>query len=163
MRTARTTDIDAAAAEWIGRVQPLCPEEVLAACPFAPPRNEFAGRAAGLGGRLAGGLIGGFLAHRAERALNSHATGGLPPSFVLAITPTHVRAYESSYRPRGAVEMGGEVAAWERRSLHVTRVHRGSGGLKTNVELQLPDGRTVMVTTGTHEYTDRFIAQLQGG
>jgi hypothetical protein len=156
----RTTDLDAAAAEWIGRVQPLCSEEVLAACPFSPPRNEVAGRAAGLGGRLAGGLIGGFLAHRAERALNSHASGGLPHTFVLAVTPSHVRAYEIRYRPRGAAEMGGEVAAWERAGLHVTRVHRG--GLKTNVELQLPGGQNVMVSAGTSEYTDRFLALLQG-
>jgi hypothetical protein len=160
MRSAPATDLDAAAAQWIGRVQPVCHEQVLAACPFSPPRNEVAGRAAGLGGRLAGGLVGGFLAHRAERALNSSAAGGLPHTFVLAITPTHVRAIEIRYRPRGAVEVGSEAAAWERSSLQVTRVHRG--GLKTNVELSLPGGRNVMVTAGTAEYTDRFIAQLQG-
>ena len=56
--------------------------------------------------------------------------------------------------------MGGEVGAWERAGLHVTRVHRG--GLKTNVELRLPGGCSVMVSAGTSEYTDRFVALLQG-
>src|SRR6201989_3029062 len=101
MRSAPAVDLDAAATQWIGRVQPSCPEQVLAACPFSPPRNEVGGRAAGLGGRLAGGLIGGFLARKAEGALNSRAAGGLPQNFVLAVTPTHVRAYAMSYRPRG--------------------------------------------------------------
>jgi hypothetical protein len=46
MRTAPAVDVDQAAAEWIGRVQHMCPGQVLAACPFAPPRAEVNGRAA---------------------------------------------------------------------------------------------------------------------
>ena len=39
---------------------------------------------------------------------------------------------------------------------------RQRGGLKRNVELQLPGGRNMMVSAGTSDYTDRFVALLQG-
>jgi hypothetical protein len=158
MRTAPQLDLDAAAAEWIGRVQPACSEQVLAACPFSPPRNEVAGRALALGGRLGGGMVGGFLARKAERAVNSHTAGGLPQNFVLAVTPTHVRAYEAR-SGRGGSAVGGEVAAWQRTALQVTHVDRG--GVKTNVTMRLPDGTDVVCSAGTHEYTDRFVALLR--
>ena len=160
MRTAPAVDLDAAAAEWVGRVQPSCPEQVLGACPFSPPRNEVAGRAAALGGRLGGGLLGGLLARKAETALNGRAAGGLPQNFVLAVTASHVRAYEMRFT-RGGAEAGQEVAAWDRSGLQVANVDRG--GLKTNVTLSLPDGKEIICSAGTHEYTDRFIALLRMG
>lgn len=159
MRTAPALDLDAATAEWVGRVQPACSEQVLAACPFSPPRNEVAGRAAALGGRLGGGLVGGLLVRKAEKALNSRAAGSLPQNFVLAITPTHVRAYEVRYGGRALAQVVGEAAAWPRADLQVTHVDRA--GLKTNVTLRLPDGTDAICSAGTHEFTDRFIAMLQ--
>jgi hypothetical protein len=159
MRTAPAYDFDSANAEWVNRVQPACPEQVLTACPFSPPRNEVAGRAAGLGGRVGGGLLGGFLARKGEQALNSRAAGGLPQNFALAITPTHVRAYEVRYGGRALAQVGQEVAAWERSGLFVTRVDRGQ--MKTNVTLQPPSGGEILCSAGTHAFTDRFIEMLR--
>ena len=159
MRTAPAVDVDQAAAEWIGRVQHLCPEQVLAACPFSPPRAEVNSRAAGLAGDLAGGWLGRMLVSKAEKAVNKGRAGGLPQSFVLAITPTKVRVYESSYSRKG-IEVRGEVQAWDRAGLFVMGVDRGS--LKTNVKIQRADGAEVTVSAGTHPYTDRFIEMLSG-
>ena len=160
MRTAPAVDIDAATAEWIGRVQQRCPEQVLAACPFAPPRNEIAGRAAGLGGGLAFGVLGRMLTRKAETSVNQGRAGGLPSSFILAITPSLVRVYASGIS-RGGYEIGDEVTAWDRAGLAVTNVDRG--GLKTNVQIRLASGEEITCSAGTHEYTDRFIATLSGG
>ena len=106
-----------------------------------------------------GRLVGGLLARKAERALNSRAAGGLPQHFALAVTPTHLRAYELRYGGRALVQVGAEAAAWERSGLEVTHVDRG--GLKTNVTLQPAGGSEFVCSAGTHESTDRFIALLQ--
>lgn len=159
MRTAPAVDVDQAATEWIGRVQHMCPEQVLAACPFSPPRAEANGRAAGLAGNLAGGWLGGMLVRKAEKAINSGRAGGLPQSFVLAITPTSVHVYETSYSRKG-IEVRGEAQKWDRAGLFVTGVDRGS--LKTNVKIQRADGVELTVAAGTHAYTDRFVEMLSG-
>jgi hypothetical protein len=159
MRTAPAYDFESANSQWVNRVQPACPDQVLAACPFSPPRNEVAGRAVALGGRVGGGLLGGLLARKAEQALGSRAAGGLPQRFVLAVTPTHVRAYEVRYGGRAMVQVGGEVAAWDRSGLQVTHVDRGA--LKTNVTLQPAVGSEFICAAGTHEFTDRFIELLR--
>jgi hypothetical protein len=158
MRSTSAADIDAATAAWLGRIQAVCPEQVLGACPFAPPRNEIAGRAAGLGGGLAFGLLGRMLARKVETAGNKQRAGGLPSSFVLVVTPTTVRAYESIFSRTGS-EIGSEVANWDRAGLQVLDVNRG--GMKTTVKLRLPDGEEIACSAGTHEYTDRFVELLQ--
>lgn len=49
---------------------------------------------------LAGGLL--------------HGTGGgLPPEFMVAVTPTRVHAFRCSIGDRG-LEVGAEVAVWDR-------------------------------------------------
>src|SRR3954454_11892284 len=93
MRRPSEADIEAATAEWLGRVQSVCPEQVLGACPFAQPRNEIGGRAAGLGGGAGLRVVGRMMARKAETAGNRSRAGGLPQSFVLVVTPTSVRAY----------------------------------------------------------------------
>jgi hypothetical protein len=158
MRTAPAVDIDAATAEWLSRVQSHCPEQVVAACPFAPPRNEIAGRAAGLGGGLAFGFLGRMVTQKAEKAVNRDRAGGLPGSFILAVTPANVYVYEARHS-RSGTEVVGQSAVWDRESLQVADVKRG--GLKTDVRLRLPGGQEVTCTAGTHEYTDRFIDTLR--
>jgi hypothetical protein len=158
MRTPSAADMDAATAEWLQRVQSACPEQVLGACRFAPPRNEVMGRAAGLGGGLAFGMVGRLLARKVESAGNKQRAGGLPSSFILAVTPTTVRVYESSLSRSRVEEIGTEVAAWDRARLQVVSV--GRGGMKTTVTLRLPDGDEVACSAGTHEYTDRFVELL---
>jgi hypothetical protein len=158
MRSMSAADMDAATAEWLGRVQSACPEQVLGACRFAPPRNEVAGRAAGLGGSLAFGFIGRMFTRKAESAGNRKRAGGLPSSFVLAVTPTTVRAYESLMKRSGS-DIGPEAAVWNRAGLEVLSVDRG--GMKTNVKLRLPDGDEITCAAGTHEYTDGFVELLK--
>jgi hypothetical protein len=157
MRTASPADIEAATAEWLAHVQAACPEQVLGACRFAPPRNELAGRAAGLGGSLGLGWVGRRLIKTAEAAANKDRAGGLPSSFVLAVTPTTVRVYESLFTRSGS-DIGPEVAAWDRAGLNVLSVDRG--GMKTSVKLRLPDGGEIVCSAGSHDYTDRFIDLL---
>jgi hypothetical protein len=158
MRSASTADMDAATAEWLARVQSACPEQVLGACRFAPPRSEVGGRAAALGGGLALGVIGRRFVRKAESAGNRRSAGGLPSSFVLAVTPTTVRAYESLLSRSGS-DIGPEVAVWDRARLDVLGVDRG--GMKTNVRLRLPDGEEIAVAAGSHAYTDGFVALLK--
>ena len=158
MRSASAADMDAATAEWLRHVQSACPEQVLGACRFAPPRNEVAGRAAGLGGSLAFGFVGRMFTRKAESAGSRHRAGGLPSSFVLAVTPTTVRVYESIFKRSGS-DVGPEVAVWNRAGLEVLSVDRG--GMKTNVKLRLPDGEEVTIAAGSHEYTDGFVALLK--
>src|SRR4051812_44303716 len=102
MRSMSAAEMDAATTEWLGHVQARCPEQVLGACRVAPPRNEVAGRAAGLGGSLAGGLVGRMFARKAESAGNRQRAGGLPSSFVLVVTPSTVRVYESLLKRSGS-------------------------------------------------------------
>jgi hypothetical protein len=157
MRTASPADMEAATAQWLTHVQAACPEQVLGACRFAPPRNEVAGRAAGLGGSLAAGWIGRRLVKTVEAAGNKDRAGGLPKSFVLVVTPTRVRVYESLLTRSGS-EIGSEAANWDRARLQVLSVARG--GMKTTVALRLPDGEEISCSAGTHEYTDRFVELL---
>ncbi|MCW3040133.1 MAG: hypothetical protein JWM31_2038 [Solirubrobacterales bacterium] len=158
MRMPSAADVEKATAEWLARVQDKCPEQVLGACLFAPPRNEVAGRAAALGGSLTGGLLGRRLVRAAEKAGNRDRAGGLPASFVLAVTPENVRVYESVVSRSGSA-IGPEVASWERARLQVRGVDRG--GAKTTLTLGLPDGTAIVCSAGTHDYTDRFVALLK--
>ena len=157
MRNASPADMEAATAEWLTNVQAACPEQVLGACRFAPPRNEVAGRAAALGGSLAGGWIGRRLVKAVEASGNKDRAGGLPKSFVLVVTPTRVRVYESLLTRTGS-DIGSEAANWDRTALQVLGVSRG--GIKTTVELRLPEGEEISCSAGTHEYTDRFVKLL---
>lgn len=168
MRTAPAYDVEAATAEWVARVQDHSPDQVLMACPMAPPRNEWAGRAfnngAQMGGLQAGGLVGnllgGLLAKKTENAVRRGQAGGLPNTFVMAITPTMVRVFESNNTRKG-VEVGAEHAAWERSGVQVIESKRtGPGKLKTDIRLRTPDGNELTVSAGTHDYTDRFVALL---
>jgi hypothetical protein len=158
--TPSQADTDAATAQWISTVQAVCPEPVLGACRFAPPRNEVAGRAAALGGSLGAGWIGRRLVKTVEAAGNRDRAGGLPSSFVLVVAPKTVRAYESHVSRSGSA-IGPEVANWDRSALQVLSVDRG--GLKTTVQLSLPNGDEIACSAGTHDYTDRFIALLETG
>jgi hypothetical protein len=158
MRTPSAADMDKATAEWLTSVQAACPDPVLGACRFAPPRNEVAGRAAALGGSLAGGWLGRRLVRTAEAAGNRDRAGGLPKSFVLVVSAEKVRAYESLVSRSGS-EIGPEVAAWDRAGVQVLSVDRG--GVKTTVALRLPDGEEIACSAGTHAYTDGFVELLK--
>jgi hypothetical protein len=64
----------------------------------------------------------GFLPWLLARAFAKRQAGGLPQQFMVAITPDKVRAfrYRARGRRRDRVEVGEEVAAWDRGALMVT-------------------------------------------
>jgi hypothetical protein len=169
MRSAPAYDVEAATAEWVARVQDHSPDQVLMACPMAPPRHEVGGRGFRMAGELGGArvagpllgtLLGGFLARKTEDTANRSRAGGLPHTFVMAITPTMVRVFESNNTRKG-VEVGAEFTAWERSGVQVLESKRtGPGKLKTDIRLRTPDGNELTVSAGTHDYTDRFVALL---
>jgi hypothetical protein len=94
------------------------------------------------------------------RAMNKRKAGGLPNSFVLAVTPTRVHAFEYSARPREAtVTVGRELAVWERRGLLVTSE---AAAINTQVTLESPgEGEKVVCSTGKDEASLAMIRALQ--
>ena len=94
------------------------------------------------------------------RAINKRKAGGLPNSFVLAVTPKHVHAFEYKARARGAtVTVGKELAVWDREGLVVTSK---PAAINTQVTLESPgEGETVVCSTGKDEASLAMIRSLQ--
>lgn len=92
------------------------------------------------------------------RAFAKRKGGGLPNSFVLACTPTHVHAF--AYKPRGVdVNLGKELAVWDRHALRVTSQ---SAAINTTVTLESADeGERVVCSTGKDEASLAMIRTLQ--
>lgn len=102
------------AVEWRAKfrdsVQPLVDEEVLAVGTF---RTTGAGTKYGIGK-----LQGGALAYGAAHLAGKKRAGGLPGSFLLAVTPTKLHAFKYKMK-RNGVAVKEEVAAWDRAGLEV--------------------------------------------
>jgi hypothetical protein len=80
--------------------------------------------------------------------------GGLPPRFLLAVTPTKVRAYKFAQR-RSGLRVGDEVAVWDRAELRVTATETT---LTTRVTLEsVADAERVVCDTGKGDFTDGFL------
>src|SRR5438552_696118 len=78
-----------------------------------------AGGARGAGRRpRRGRLMLGALAYAASSLRGSKQAGGLPSSFLLAVTPTKLHAFAFKTRTKG-VTVKDEVAGWDRAGLHV--------------------------------------------
>ncbi|MEA2385918.1 MAG: hypothetical protein QOJ22_92 [Thermoleophilaceae bacterium] len=129
-------------------VQPHTTEPVLAAWMFYRS-GSFAKVAltqvSGLGALAAG-------------ALGKKKAAGLPQTFVLAVTPTHVRAFKA--KPRGfGVKVGDELLSWDRRGLTVTAQQ---ATVNTTVTLQPSgEGETVVCSTGKDEASLAMIRAMQ--
>ena len=94
------------------------------------------------------------------RAMNKRKAGGLPNSFVLAVTPSRVHAFEYKARPRETtVTIGKELAVWDRRGLVVTSK---AAAINTQVTLESPgEGEKVVCSTGKDEASLAMIRSLQ--
>src|SRR3954468_18421197 len=92
---------------------PRVDEPVIAACPMFH-RGMLTLKAAG---------HFGFLARLAAKKAYARRASGLPESFVLAVTPTSVHAFDApvkgAFKSR-APELGDEVAVWDRSDLQIT-------------------------------------------
>lgn len=64
----------------------------------------------------------GFLPWLLARMFAKKQAGGLPQSFIVAITPTKIRAfaYKAHGRTRDRFEIGDELAVWERSDVAVS-------------------------------------------
>ena len=129
-------------------VQPHTNEPVLAAWIFYRAHSfTKVGLAQGSGlGALAAGAIG------------KKKGAGLPQTFVLALTPTAVRAFKA--KPRGfGVKVGDELMAWDRRALTVTAEQ---ATVNMPVTLQPADGsEPVVCSTGKDEGSLAMIRAMQ--
>jgi hypothetical protein len=103
---------EATAAEWTQKfkdgVQPNVDEEVLAVGPF---RHTGAGTRMGISkARL------GAIAYAGSALASKKRAGGLPSSFLLAVTPTKLYAFKYKAGRKGP-NVKEEVAVWERAGL----------------------------------------------
>jgi hypothetical protein len=134
-------------------VQPFLSEEVLAVGTF---------RTTGSGQKYAiSKLQAGALVYGAAAKLGKARAGGLPGTFLLAVTPTKVHAFKYKMK-RNGVEAKEEVAAWDRAGLNVTLENLAT---TTRVKLEWPgEGDKIVCDQdgmGDNPWADDVIRALQ--
>jgi hypothetical protein len=135
-------------------VQPLVDEPVLAVGTF---------RTTGSGTKYAiSKTQAGALAYGAAALIGRKRAGGLPGSFLLAVTPTMLHAFKYKLS-RGGVSVKEEVAAWDRAGLEIGTERLAT---TTRVKLDWPaDGITVVCDQdgmGDNPWADDVVRELQG-
>src|SRR5919106_5052591 len=134
-------------------VQPHVDEDVLAVGTF---------RTTGSGTKYAiSKSQAGALAYGAASLMGRKRAGGLPGQFLLAVTPTEVRAFKYKMR-RNGVAVKEEVATWERAGLAVETKRLQT---TTRVTLQTGDGDKLVVDQdgmGDNPWADDVVRELQG-
>jgi len=133
-------------------VQPHLDEDVLAVGTF---RTTGSGMKFGISKMQAGALVYG-----AAAKMGKARAGGLPSSFLLAVTPTAIHAFKFKTK-RNGVEVKEAVAVWDREGLEV-----GTERLTTTTRLRLEwaDGQTVVCDAdgmGDNPWADDVIRELQ--
>jgi hypothetical protein len=136
--------------QWVERyreaVQPKVRETVLAAGPFRRSGGSRAGHA-----QHSTPLLGTF-----RRRLSRKRPRALPPSFLLAVTPTRVHAFR--YRPVGSgVAVDDWIDSWNRATLVVTAERTA---LTTRLALRADGGQPIEIDTGTGGYADPVVRYL---
>jgi hypothetical protein len=92
------------------------------------------------------------------KALSKRKAGGLPQNFLLAVTPTRVYAFEHRSTP-SAVNVGAQLAVWERSGLRVTSE---AAQINTTVTLEsVGEVEKVVCSTGKDEASLAMIRALQ--
>jgi hypothetical protein len=135
-------------------VQPSLDEEVLAVGTF---------RTTGSGTKYAiSKTQAGALAYGAAGLMGKKRAGGLPGSFLLAVTPSRVHAFKYKMKRKG-VEAKEEVAAWDRKGLKVSASQMKT---TTRVTLESGDGEKVVCDQdgmGDNPWADEVVEVLQKG
>ena len=97
------------------------------------------------------------LAASAMKLIGKRKAGGMPPSFILALTDD--RLYAFKYKPRrDVIEVGDEIGSWDRTGI-------AAGVEETALTMRLTisspgDGGKLVCDTGKADITDRFLAYL---
>jgi hypothetical protein len=102
----------------------------------------------------------GALAYAASSLRGKRQAGGLPSSFLLAVTPTKVHAFAYKMRTKGPV-VKDEVAAWERQGLSVSTERLKT---TTRVRLEWPGEEVVCDQDGMGDnpWADDVVRELGG-
>ena len=103
----------------------------------------------------------GALAYGAAAMRGKQKAGGLPGSFLLAVTPTKLHAFKYKQK-RTSIEVKEEVASWDRAGL---KVQADKKKTTTRVTLEWPDGETIVCDQeglGHNPWADEVVAELQG-
>ena len=136
-------------------VMPHVDEEILAVGTF---------RTTGSGTKFAvSKLQAGAAVYGAVSKLGRARAGGLPHTFLLAVTPTKVRAFKYKLKGRG-VEARQEVASWDRAGLTVKTDPLQT---TTRVTLEWPESGDKLVCDqdgmGDNPWADDVIRVLESG
>lgn len=101
------------------------------------------------------------LASTIMRTLNKKRAAGFPTTFMLALTPTKLYAFESKYRSRSRRhELKDELAVWDRNGLKVGDIKETT--LHTQLTIESPaEGEKVVCATGKDDVSRSFIQRLQ--
>jgi hypothetical protein len=92
------------------------------------------------------------------RTVNKRKAAGFPNTFLIAVTPTTVRAFKAKMRRNGA-KLGDELAVWDRTALNVTI---REAAINTEVVFESPDeGEKVLCSTGKDAHSKAFLQLLQ--
>jgi hypothetical protein len=92
------------------------------------------------------------------RTVGKKRASGFPSTFLIALTPTRVRAFKAKLRGRG-VKLGDELAVWDRGSLQVAV---RPAAVNTEVTIESPsEGEKVVCSTGKDAHSLAFLEQLQ--
>jgi hypothetical protein len=105
---------------------------------------------------------GGALAYGAAHLMGKKKAGGLPETFLLAVTPSGLHAFKYKMK-RNGVEVKEEVAAWDRAGLKVA-----TEPLKTTtrVTIEPAAGDSIVCDQdgmGDNPWADDVVAALQKG
>jgi hypothetical protein len=102
----------------------------------------------------------GALAYAASSVMGKKQAGGLPSSFLLAVTPTKIHAFKYKQRAKG-IDVKEEVAAWDRSGLAVTTQRLQT---TTRVQLEWPgDGEKIICDQegmGDNPWADEVVSVL---
>ena len=134
-------------------VQPSLDEDVLAVGTF---RQTGSGTKYGISKLQVGALAYGAAALRGKQK-----AGGLPGSFLLAVTPKGLHAFKYKMK-RNGVEAKEEVAAWDRAGLKVSTKPMK---MTTRVTLETSEGDTIVCDQdgmGHNPWADDVVRELGG-
>jgi hypothetical protein len=93
------------------------------------------------------------------RTVGKKRAGGFPNTFLIAVTPTKVRAFKAKPR-RNGVKVGDELAVWDRSELQVSV---REAAINTEVTFESPgEGEKVKTSTGKDAHSKAFLELLQG-
>jgi hypothetical protein len=92
------------------------------------------------------------------RTIGKKKAAGFPNMFLIAVTPTKVRAFKAKPR-RNGVKLGDELAVWDRFGLSVSV---REAAINTEVTFESPaEGEKVLCSTGKDAHSKAFLELLQ--